>query len=197
MNTSDTTENVYPESVYRFVDTEPELDSEGRELPMFTREIAEAVAATKPAWAKFEDSDIEMGLMDSNEEGEFTATWSHSFGKRVDVSQDAVYKIADGEKVKVEPARLQFWGPERTGFTDPVEVAEVAASLGRANVLLAELHGPKGHSPDVIAEEMHDLGLTWLVDYDEHGKPEGVKYERLVLAVAHLGIRQGHRGIED
>lgn len=42
----------------------------------------------------------------------------------------------------------------------------------------------------VIAEEMHDLGLTWLVDYDADGKPEGVKYERLVLAV--IPVVQDH-----
>jgi len=35
----------------------------------------------------------------------------------------------------------------------------------------------------LIAEEVHSLGLTWLVDYDEEGMPMGVKYERLVLAL--------------
>lgn len=35
----------------------------------------------------------------------------------------------------------------------------------------------------VIAEDLHELGLTWAVDYDEDGEPFGVKYERLVLAV--------------
>ena len=39
----------------------------------------------------------------------------------------------------------------------------------------------------VIAEEIHDLGLAWLVDYDGSGKPFGIKYERLVLAtIPHL-----------
>lgn len=55
----------------------------------------------------------------------------------------------------------------------------------------------------LIAEEVHDLGHTWLVDYDEDGSPAGIKYERLALALlcvaqdddvrisrieAHLGI---------
>lgn len=35
----------------------------------------------------------------------------------------------------------------------------------------------------VIAEQVHDLGLTWLVDYDENGAPFGVKYDRLALAL--------------
>lgn len=34
-----------------------------------------------------------------------------------------------------------------------------------------------------MAEDVHDLGLTWLVDYDENGDPAGLKYERLSLAL--------------
>ena len=33
----------------------------------------------------------------------------------------------------------------------------------------------------VIAEEIHDLGLTWLVDYTEEGLPDGVKHERFAI----------------
>jgi hypothetical protein len=33
----------------------------------------------------------------------------------------------------------------------------------------------------VIAEEIHDLGLTWLVDYTEDGLPDGVKHERFAI----------------
>jgi hypothetical protein len=33
----------------------------------------------------------------------------------------------------------------------------------------------------VIAEEIHDLGLTWLVDYTEDGRPDGVKHERFAI----------------
>jgi hypothetical protein len=33
----------------------------------------------------------------------------------------------------------------------------------------------------LIAEEVHSLGLHWLVDYDEEGKPFGVKYDKLAL----------------
>jgi hypothetical protein len=42
----------------------------------------------------------------------------------------------------------------------------------------------------VIAEELHDLGLTWAVDYDDEGLPFGVKYERLMLAV--IPVMQDH-----
>ncbi len=38
----------------------------------------------------------------------------------------------------------------------------------------------------LIAEELHDLGLNWLVDYDADGLPEGVKFDRLALAALAL-----------
>lgn len=41
----------------------------------------------------------------------------------------------------------------------------------------------------LIAEEVHDLGLTWLVDYDEEGKPFGVRYDLVSLVVLE-GMRE-------
>lgn len=38
----------------------------------------------------------------------------------------------------------------------------------------------------LIAEEVHDLGLTWLVDYDDDGLPFGVRYDMLSLAMMLL-----------
>ena len=35
----------------------------------------------------------------------------------------------------------------------------------------------------LIAEEVHDMGLYWLVDYGSDGLPMGLKYERLALLV--------------
>ena len=35
----------------------------------------------------------------------------------------------------------------------------------------------------MIAEELDELGLTWAVFYDEAGRPEGIHYDRIVLAV--------------
>jgi hypothetical protein len=42
----------------------------------------------------------------------------------------------------------------------------------------------------VLAEELHSLGFTWAVDYDDDGRPFGVKYERLILA--YIPIVQDH-----
>ncbi len=35
----------------------------------------------------------------------------------------------------------------------------------------------------LIAEQLHDLGLTWLIDYGTDGQPEGVRYDRIALAL--------------
>lgn len=42
----------------------------------------------------------------------------------------------------------------------------------------------------VIAEELHDLGLTWLVAYDENGDPYTVHYDRIALGL--LSLVQDH-----
>ncbi|BDI23538.1 tail fiber domain-containing protein [Herbiconiux sp. L3-i23] len=42
----------------------------------------------------------------------------------------------------------------------------------------------------LIAEDVHDLGLHWLVSYDADGLPVGVRFERLALAL--LPVIQDH-----
>lgn len=42
----------------------------------------------------------------------------------------------------------------------------------------------------LIAEELHELGLTWLVDYGTSGVPEGVRYDLISLAL--LSVVQDH-----
>jgi hypothetical protein len=42
----------------------------------------------------------------------------------------------------------------------------------------------------LIAEDLHDLGLEWLVEYDDEGRPSGVRYFRIALAL--LPIVQDH-----
>lgn len=38
----------------------------------------------------------------------------------------------------------------------------------------------------VMAEDLHDLGLRWLVSYDEAFRPESVRYDRIALAILPL-----------
>lgn len=42
----------------------------------------------------------------------------------------------------------------------------------------------------LIADELHELGLNWLVAYDENGDPMTVRYERIGLAL--LSVIQDH-----
>lgn len=48
----------------------------------------------------------------------------------------------------------------------------------------------------VIAEEIHDLGLTWLVDYDEDGAPFGVKHDRMAF-IAILMAQELQSQVDD
>ena len=45
----------------------------------------------------------------------------------------------------------------------------------------------------VIAEQLDELGLSWLVDYDEAGIPEGVKFDRMALAALALAQDNARR----
>lgn len=45
----------------------------------------------------------------------------------------------------------------------------------------------------LIAEDLDALGLDWLVDYGEDGQPEGVRYDRIALALLPVIQRQEQR----
>lgn len=47
----------------------------------------------------------------------------------------------------------------------------------------------------LIAEEVSELGLTYLVSYDEEGNPDGVAYDRLAVALLNV-VRQQKEQIE-
>ena len=49
--------------------------------------------------------------------------------------------------------------------------------------------------PGFIAEELHDLGLTELVQYNEEGQPDAVYYDRMLVAVIPV-IKQQQATIE-
>lgn len=45
----------------------------------------------------------------------------------------------------------------------------------------------------LIAEDVDALGLTWLVDYGAEGQPEGIRYDRLALALLPVIQQQAAR----
>ena len=65
---------------------------------------------------------------------------------------------------------------------DPAMIAALQLVNYRYIAAVEQLGDEAAIEWGLIAEEVHELGLTWLVDYDEEGQPFGVKYERLALA---------------
>ena len=77
-----------------------------------------------------------------------------------------------------------------TAFDVPTEILRtivVKVYQTRAAVRLMGLEAPQ--EVGVIAEELHDAGLFWLVDYDDQGRPFGVIYERIGLLALLLAQR--------
>ncbi|MGN6037259.1 hypothetical protein ACP6NG_17965 [Brevibacterium casei] len=52
---------------------------------------------------------------------------------------------------------------------------------------------PLERIPGVIAEDLHDAGLSMFVDYDEDGLPDGVKYDRIGVALIAVLKEQNKR----
>lgn len=81
--------------------------------------------------------------------------------------------------------------PSSRQFKQDIADAELPPEVWRALRLVtfryiaavAELGDQAEVEWGLIAEEVHDLGLTWLVDYDEFGKPFGIKKESIALAL--------------
>ena len=131
---TNTTERPYPESVYRWVDQGPVEMAVGEPLPPFATEVAERIAASKPDWASFEDTDINGDALSSNRE--YTSvTWVRDFGN-VSVNQDAAYVYLTGELVSQEPPLIVSW---TENFTDPAEARTHGANLQAASDLLKKL----------------------------------------------------------
>ena len=88
-------------------------------------------------------------------------------------------------------------------FKEQIETAQIDyATLMRVRVVWfkyiqsIELYGDElaERQLGAIAEEIHDLGLVWMVDYDEDGAPFGLKQERFGL-IGILLAQQQHQMI--
>jgi hypothetical protein len=64
---------------------------------------------------------------------------------------------------------------------DPATWKALQLVTFRYEAAVTELGDNAATEVGLIAEEVHDLGLTWLVDYDDEGLPFGIKFERLAL----------------
>lgn len=136
MITTSMTENrPYPESVYRGVSDEPIELADGTFAPPLTREIVETIAATKPAWASFDKTDID----DPN-----TVTWCNDYGKSlVSIAQNISYDVNTGQKLSEGPVRMQVWGGDPAEYTDLAESRQLAVDLLRTTAMLAQITDPR------------------------------------------------------
>ena len=109
-------------------------------MPPFTRHIAEAIASTRPDWARFKDTDIAPEVRTDDYEHIYIA-WSCVFGDRVAVTQEIAYEWS-GEMIgPTEFPRIVVW----TDSQFEIELGEgrdarvLAESLTEAAALLDEL----------------------------------------------------------
>jgi hypothetical protein len=105
--------------------------------------------------------------------GAYTSTYTNAAGQMGQVPSSARFKR------DVEPATV-----------DVAAVLAVQLVTFRYINAVENLGDEAAIEWGVIAEEIDALGLTWLVVYDDEGRPLGVHYER--LAVALLGVVQDH-----
>ena len=87
-----------------------------------------------------------------------------------------------GEYGYVPSSRL-FKRDEAPALLDPALVRRLQLVTFRYIAAVEEFGDDAAIEWGLIAEEVHALGLFWLVDYDDNGLPFGLKLEKLALAI--------------
>ncbi|KZE91174.1 tail fiber domain-containing protein [Microbacterium sp. TNHR37B] len=110
------------------------------------------------------------------------------YSRTISGSYRNVYVKSDGTLGWVSSSRrykknIRDWTPDRQAVL-AMQLVEfqykVAVDTDRTGAIE---HG-------LIAEQLDELGLEWLVDYGTDGQPEGVRYDRISLAL--LSVIQDH-----
>lgn len=86
-------------------------------------------------------------------------------------------RISGGASSRRFKKEIKAWSPSQQ--------AVLAMQLVTFRYKAAIYDGP-GQAPvevGLIAEDLVDLGLDWLVFYDDEGRPQGIHYERIALAL--------------
>ena len=81
------------------------------------------------------------------------------------------------------PSSRRFKRDEAPALLDPALVRRLQLVTFRYIAAVEEFGNDAAIEWGLIAEEVHDLGLFWLVDYDDEGLPFGLKLEKLALAI--------------
>lgn len=143
-------DSMYPLEVYRHVsDKGVELVGGeviggqivgGTTLPPFTRVIAEAIASTRPDWARFEDTEIGPEVRTDDHEHIYI-DWARAFGDQVVVVQETAYSW-DGSLVgATEFPRIRVWTDTQfeIELRESLHARALAGSLAEAAELLDQL----------------------------------------------------------
>jgi hypothetical protein len=104
-------------------------------------------------------------------------------------SYTSTYTNAAGQMGQV-PSSLRFKQDVSPAAVDAAAILAIRLVTFRYIEAVENLGDDAAIEWGVIAEELDQLGLTWLVNYDEDGLPFAVRYERLSLAL--LGLLQNH-----
>jgi hypothetical protein len=81
------------------------------------------------------------------------------------------------------PSSRRFKQDETNATLPPALVRRLQLVTFRYIAAVEEFGSEAATEWGLIAEEVHALGLTWLVDYDEVGLPFGLKLDKLALAL--------------
>lgn len=140
-----------------------------------TRGWTQAYAPSRPESQSIRDGQMSPAVYNRTLGGSYHVLYADSTGLLGWVPSSRRYKK------NIRPAEIDV---------DAVLAIEVVTFLYRVAI------DPDGNvQHGVIAEQLHDLGLTWLVSYDTAGAPEGARYD--LLAVALLPVLQHERAERD
>ncbi len=115
------------------------------------------------------------------------ATTGASANTFIDPSDGRIWRSTSSRRYKQDIADLAI---------DPDAVLALRPRMWRDKAEVEQDADTETHYVGFIAEELHDLGLTAFVIYDDEGKPEAIAYDRLSAATVSLAQQQ-QREIDD
>jgi len=143
-------DSIYPIDVYRYVSdhgvrlADGAIDAGhivgGTVLPPFTRVLAEAIAATRPRWARFEDTTIGPEVR-SDDYKHVYICWVRSFSSRVAVVQEVAYQWTGETIGPTSFPSVKAWTDAQFELElgSGSDAYELATALHNAAALLDEL----------------------------------------------------------
>jgi hypothetical protein len=143
-------DSTYPLEVYRHVSDHGVQLVDGHmedgefvgctTLPPFTRQLAESIAATRPHWARFEDTDIGPETR-TDDHGHIYISWARAFGERVVVEQEMAYEWTGDLVGTMEFPHVMVWADSQfeTELASASDVRALAESLASAAALMDDL----------------------------------------------------------